>query len=124
MKMAVKFSECLLRLLFYVGKRHLAQHERGGGNPPLTILPAHSSPHLPNNKRSLVPGALSSSSHNNSRMSKLYNECAICNMQRKGFAGRAGFESMFIDRKPPPPIPDHLFDLLPGWVWGFLLSMN
>ena len=56
---------------------------------PLTILPASSSPHLPNNERSLVPGASSSSSLVYTRLCKIYNY-----MQREGPAGRAGFESM------------------------------
>ncbi len=99
------------------GKRHLAQHKKG--NPPLTILPAHSSPHLPNNERSSVPGASSSSLLDNSMMCKVYNEYEICNIQRVGLAGRAGFESMFIDWNPPSPIPDWLSDMLPGWVLGF-----
>ncbi len=34
-------------------------------------------------------------------------------MQREGPAGQAGFESMFIDWKPPPPIPDWLSDVVP-----------
>ncbi len=70
-------------------------------------------------KRSLVPGASSSSSLDGSRMCKVYDEYEICNMQREGPAGWAGFESMFIDWKPPPPIPDWLSDVLPGRVWGF-----
>ena len=49
------------------------------------------------------------------------NEYEIFNMQREGSVSvrLAGFESMFIDWKPPPPIPDWLFNVLPGWVWGF-----
>ncbi len=70
-------------------------------------------------KKSSVPGALSLSPLDNSRMCKVYNEYKICNVQREGPAGWAGFESMFIDWKPPPLIPDRLSDVLPGWVWGF-----
>jgi hypothetical protein len=95
------------------GKRHLAQHKKWRENPQLTIFPTHSSPHLPNNKRSLVPGASSSSSLDISRMCKVYNEYETCNMQREGPAGRAGFELMFIDWKPPPPISDRLSNVLP-----------
>jgi hypothetical protein len=72
----------------------------------------------------LGPGPLSLSLLNDSRMCKVYNKYKICNMQREGPAGRAGFESMFIDWNPPPPILDWLSNVLPGWVWGFLLSMN
>jgi hypothetical protein len=93
-------------------KRHLAQHKKGGENPQLTILPAHSSPHLLNNERSLVPGASSSSLLDNSRVCKVYNEYKICSMQREGPVGWAGFESMFIDWKPPPPILDRLSNVL------------
>jgi hypothetical protein len=51
-------------------------------------------------KRSSVPGAqASSSSVDDSRLCKIYNEYETCNMRREGPVGRAGFESMFIDRK-------------------------
>ena len=50
-------------------------------------------------ERSLVPGALSSSSLDDSRLYKIYNEYEICNMQRDGPDGWAGFKSMFIDWK-------------------------
>jgi hypothetical protein len=46
-------------------------------------------------------------------MHKICNEYEICNMQREGPAGRAGFESMFIDWTPPPLIPDWLSNVLP-----------
>ena len=50
-------------------------------------------------ERSLVPGTLSSSSLDDSRLYKIYNEYEICNMQRDGPDGWAGFKSMFIDWK-------------------------
>ncbi len=40
-----------------------------------------------------------------SRLYKIYNKYEICNMQRDGPAGWAGFESMFIDWKTPSPNP-------------------
>ena len=45
---------------------------------PLTISPVHSSPHLPNNERSLVPGALSLLSLDDRRLCKIYSEYEIC----------------------------------------------
>jgi hypothetical protein len=56
-------------------------------------------------KRSLVPGAPSLLLLDDSRLYKIYNEYEICNMQRDGPAGWAGFESMFIDWKTPSPNP-------------------
>ena len=58
------------------------KNKEGGGPPrPLTILLAHSSPHLPKNERSLVPGASSLLSLDDSRLCKIYSEYEICNMQ-------------------------------------------
>ncbi len=54
-------------------KRHLAQHKNRGEDPPLTISPPHSSPHLPNNKIRLVPGASSLMWLEEIRLGKIYN---------------------------------------------------
>ena len=41
----------------------------------------------------------SSSSVDDSRLCKIYNEYETCNMRREGPVGQAGFESMFVDWK-------------------------
>jgi hypothetical protein len=58
-----------------------------------------------NLRKKFILGAPSSLSLDDSRLYKIYNEYEICNMQRDGPAGRAGFESMFIDWKTPSPNP-------------------
>ncbi len=58
-KKAAKFSECLLGLLSMPKRGIWPNTKKRGRNPPLTILSDHSSPHLLNNERSLVLGALS-----------------------------------------------------------------
>ena len=60
--------------IFRKGER--AQHKKRGWR--LTILPVNSSPHLPNNERSSVPGASSSLSLDNSRLCKINGEYEIC----------------------------------------------
>ncbi len=96
------------------------KNKEGGGGPPrpLTISPAHSSPHLPNNKRSLVPGASSSSSLDNSRLCKIYIEYEICNMQYAICRGSVlsdglGLNQCLLIGKNPPLIPDRLSNALP-----------
>jgi hypothetical protein len=61
----------------------------------------------------LVPGALSSSSLNNSRLCKIYNkyEDAICKKGRV-LLDRLGLNQWFVDWKNPPPIPDQLSNVL------------
>ena len=57
-----------------------------------------------------------------SRLCKIYNEYEICKMQYvKGGSCRTGWVwiNVLLIGKPPPPIPDRLSDVLPGWVWGF-----
>ena len=99
----------------------LAQHEKRGGSspPPLTILPAHSSPHLLNNERSLVSGALSLLSLNDSRLCKIYYEYKICNMQYvKGGSCRTGWVwfNVYWLENPPPLIPDRISDVFPSLI--------
>jgi len=109
-----KKFECLLRLSSILGKEKKPNaKKRGEGFIPhrqLTILPASSSPHLPNNERSLVPGASSSSSLVDNRLCKIYNEYEICKMQYAICKGRVlpdrlGLNQCFIDWKTPSPDP-------------------
>jgi len=60
----------------------------------------------------------SSSSLDDSRLCKIYNEYETCNMQREVLPDWLCLNQCLLIGKPPPPIPDQLSDVLPGWVWG------
>ena len=95
-------------------RRKSPMRKKGGGgfipHRPLTILPASSSPHLPDNERSSVQGASSSSSLVDTRLCKIYNEYEICKMQYAICKGRVlpdglGLNQCLIDWKTPSPDP-------------------
>ncbi len=84
-----------------------------------------SSPQLPNNKRSLVPGASCPSHFNDCRCRYVKVLYEICIKRCKGRSCRTGWvwtDCLITSWKPPPPIPDQAIRLcFQGEFGGFFI---
>ena len=94
------FSECLLELLSVPGKRQLSQHKNRG--------------EIPHSQFCLLTPLLISQTMKEVWYQELW--ACPCSTTVDFVIRQAGFESMFIDWKPPPPIPDWLSNVLPSLI--------